>query len=446
MNTVQKLAITYLVCTAMLALGFAVGEYQIFPYHYIVQLREFIAWKPAATQDISTQKKLLSQLGFADALFVYQSGIPSDVTDITGELSLPDASSNRENPRLYIAPGQHNGYRAVFGAMDFEDSFWGGILIGPDSKVIHTWNFSTEHLPLNTKPDQAKNMYGLALLPDGSVIYVMGEEGGGIVKVDACGNILWNLEGAYHHTISMTEDNAYFWTWEGIHTDTFPHAVKVDSATGKIVASIDMKDAMLKNDSIHIFDIRQNARTLEDIYDASHANDIDELTVSQAPEFPAFSAGDLLLSYRNLNLIFVIDPKTLQIKWWRIGATDRQHDADWENGAITSFSNNMSGARKGHSDIVRIDMDAMQHDIIVDGKEYSMFSVINARQELTDFNTRIMTSSTQGWVLELDERGELVFTFINTYNAQRGTTLHLSEAYRLKPDFFTTKFWQECKP
>jgi hypothetical protein len=446
MNIIQKLAVTYLLCMAMLALGFAVGEYKIFPYQYIVQLRDFIAWKPAAAKDIPTRKKLLSQLGFADALFVYNSGIPSAIRDKTHELNLPGASSSREDPELYIEPGQQAGYRAVFGAMDFDDSFWGGILIGPESKVVHTWSLSTEHLPLNTKPDQGKNMYGLALLPDGSVIYTMGEDGGGIVKVDACGEILWNLEGLFHHTVSMSEDNEYFWTWEGLHTLTHPKMLKVNTNSGEVIKTIDMKDVMLKNDSIHIFDIRQNALTQKDIYDVSHANNIDELSVTQAPEFPGFTPGDLLLSYRNMNLIFVIDPQSLEIKWWRIGAANRQHDANWEQGTITAFSNNMSGARKGFSDIVKIDPNTMQHEIILDGKEHSIFSIINARQNLTDFNTRMIASSTQGWALEFDDNDELVFTYINTYNAKRETALHLSKAYRLKPDFFENRFWEECNP
>ncbi|CAA0111813.1 Uncharacterised protein [Halioglobus japonicus] len=446
MNTVQKIAVAYLLGMALLVLGFAVGEYKIFPYHYIAQLRDFIEWKPEAAKEMPTREKLLSQLGFADALFVYNAGIPGAIRKKTHTLTLPDANSTRDNPNMYIEPGQAAGYRAVFGAMDFNDSFWGGILIGPDAEVIHTWKLSTDHLPLSTKPDQGKNMYGLALLPDGSVIYTMGEDGGGIVRVDACSNIVWNLEGLYHHTVSMSEHNDYFWTWEGVHTATHPKVLKVDAATGEVLQTIDMEEVMLNNDAIHLFDIRQNARNQKDIFDVSHANDIDELTVAQAKDFPAFKPGDLLMSYRNLNLIFVIDPKTLQIKWWRVGATNRQHDSDWENGTITSFSNNMSGARKGHSDIVRIDPNSLHHEVIVDGKDLSMFSIINARQNLTDFNTRMITSSTQGWALELDNAGELVFTYINTYNAKRKTDLHLSETYRLKQDFFTNRFWEQCKP
>lgn len=443
MNLVQKLAIAYILGAALLAFGFAVGKYEVFPYSYIQKIEEYIAWNPDAKKT-TLQEKLKNELGVAPIIFTYPSTIPAATVDQSSELPVPQLHERRGNPKIYVAPEHQSGYRAIFGAIDFDDTFWGGILLDPESKVVHTWKLSTDHLPKSTRPDLLKNMYGLALLPDGSVIYTMGEDGGGIVKVDACGEVLWNLEGLFHHTISMSENNEYFWSWEGVHTATYPKLIKASSKTGEIVETIDMKDVMLQNEFIHIFNARKHAKTNGDIFDVSHANDIDELSDSQAQQFPDFNAGDLLLSYRNLNLIFVLDPDTLDIKWWRAGATDHQHDADWENGAITSFSNNMTGARKGHSDIVRIDVDTGKPSTIVDGKDHSIFSIINARQNKTEFDTRIITSSTQGWALEVDENDTLVFSFINTYDDETGTLLHLSEAYRVNPSYFTHEFWEDC--
>lgn len=443
MNLVQKVAITYILSAGLLAFGFAVGKYKIFPYDYIQQIEEYLAWNPDA-KDISLQEKLQNELGVVPAFFVYPNSVPPAAVDQSSELVLPHKNDRRSNPKMYVASKHQSGYRAIFGAMDFDDTFWGGILLNPESKIIHTWKLSTDHLPKSTRPDPLKNMYGLALLPDGSVIYTMEEHGGGIVKVDACGKVLWNLEGLFHHTISMSENNEYFWTYEGVHTANYPKLVKASSITGEIIETIDMKDVVKKNEFIHIFNMRKHAKTNTDMFDVSHANDIDELQGLQVNQFPNFNAGDLLLSFRNLNLIFIMDPKTLVIKWWRIGATDHQHDSDWENGAITSFSNNMTGARKGHSDIVRIDVDTMQHSTIVDGKDHSIFSIINARQNLTEFGTRIITSSTQGWVLEMDDNDTLVFSFVNTYDDEVGNLLHVSQAYRVKPNYFTHKFWEDC--
>ena len=444
MNTVQKIAIAYILCVALMAFGFAVGKYEVFPHQYVQQVIEFIAWKPPAGTT-SIQGKLQNQLGVKPSRFVYP--YPSAAADNTSTLALPQIKTRRDNPSIYIAPEHRSGYRAIFGAMDFDNYFWGGLLIGPDSNVIHTWKLSTDHLPLSTKPDQQKNMYGLALLPDGSVIYSMHEEGGGIVKVDACGNILWNLEGKFHHTVSLSEDNSYFWTYMGSSLAFHHKLAKVSTSTGEIVKIIDMKEAYRKNEFTHIFNLQKNFNSVKpsNWWNISHGNDIEELDASKSADFPAFNSGDLLLSYRSQNVIFILDPETLEVKWWRIGATDRQHDADWENGVITAFSNNNVGARKGHSDIVRIDVDTMKHDTLVDGKRHSIYSTINARQQLTAFDTRIITSSTQGWVLEVDDNDKLVFSFLNTYDSEDKTSLHLAEAYRLKPGYFTHKFWEECE-
>ena len=241
MNLVQKLAIAYILGAALLAFGFAVGKYEVFPYSYIQKIEEYIAWNPDAKKT-TLQEKLKNELGVAPIIFTYPSTIPTATVDQSSELPVPQLHERRENPKIYVAPEHQSGYRAIFGAIDFDDTFWGGILLDPESKVVHTWKLSTDHLPKSTRPDLLKNMYGLALLPDGSVIYTMGEDGGGIVKVDACGEVLWNLEGLFHHTISMSENNEYFWSWEGVHTATYPKLIKASSKTGEIVETIDMKD------------------------------------------------------------------------------------------------------------------------------------------------------------------------------------------------------------
>lgn len=196
-----------------------------------------------------------------------------------------------------------------------------------------------------------------------------------------------------------------------------------------------------KNPDIHIFNLQRN----DNVSDTSHGNDIDPLTSELAEDFPAFMPGSLLLSYRTQNLVFILNPETLSIDWWRIGPWDRQHDPDWEDGGtITVFSNNQKAPRE-FSDVVQIDPETLEFSRIVDGSDFGFFSSINGNQQRTPFGSRIISSSTQGWVFEVDAQNKIIFSFLNLYNEQDNKALHMSEAMRVEENYFDGEFWKACK-
>ena len=164
--------------------------------------------------------------------------------------------------------------------------------------------------------------------------------------------------------------------------------------------------------------------------------------------FRFFEAGDLLISYRTQNLVFVLDPETLKIKWWRVGAWSKQHDPDWHpNGTITVFSNNSSNrnaSNRQYSDIVAIHPLTLQHKIVVDGEDYDFYSQVNGMQTQTPFETYMITSTDQGWIFEVDAKGDIVFSFINTYDRENSQSLNVSNAYRFDVNYFTGEFWKQC--
>ena len=216
--------------------------------------------------------------------------------------------------------------------------------------------------------------------------------------------------------------------------------------TGEILETIDMRDVRQANPFLHIFNLQVDA-SLDDI---SHGNDIEPLPEALASLFPGFAPGDLLVSFRTQNLVFVLDPETLKVKWWRIGAWDRQHDPDWEvDGRIGVYSNNAATAfRSGdgdqYSDIVAIDPVTMDYSVILRGDDYGFFSAVNGDHQRTAFGTRMVTSTTQGWAFEVDQDGKIVSAFLNVYDAQEEQSLNISEAHHLPLDYFETEFWKTC--
>jgi hypothetical protein len=80
--------------------------------------------------------------------------------------------------------------------------------------------------------------------------------------------------------------------------------------------------------------------------DFMHANSVQVLSRSRAAKFPLFKPGQLLLSFRSLDALAVLDPSTRCIVWAARGVWRVQHDAEFlDNGHLLLFDN--AGSLKG---------------------------------------------------------------------------------------------------
>ncbi len=439
----QQTALVYLLSLTFLSWGFAIGKFEAFPHDQLMNIWEFVKGHDLEPKT-SVFDKVVSDLDIEPRRFlrVYKPHAIKDAKSV----DLPGKNSRRENPLCYIKSKDETGYYALFGCMDFKRRLWGGLLMDGTGKVIHTWDLSTDSRATN--PGQ--NLYGLALFGDGSVIYISQVENR-IVKVDAESREVWELPGGFHHTISPTEDG-HFWTFTGKVGDPYQDISKISIETGKITQEVNMMEVRKQNPHHQYFILRSDdnpllsPQTAAEDTETLHGNDIDPLAESMASQFAMFEAGDLLISYRSINLVFVLDPDTSKIKWWRVGAWDRQHDPDWEeDGTFAVFSNNTASYRK-FSDIISIDPKTMKHRAIVDGQKHRFASEVNGRHQRTDFGTRIITCSSRGWVFEVNDSDEVVFSFVNNYNQKEHVSLHMSDAYHVREDFFTDEFLKSCAP
>jgi len=448
MNKLQTIALCYLMVLLGLIYGYAVAKFQVFPHtqleHLVKEVQAFYAGDPTEG-DLSVAQKLKNDMGIWFERWFYE--YPATAVANARPLEY-DPLSRRKDPALvYVDPGQRSGYRVIVGAFDLEDAFWGALLLNPDGQAIHHWALTTRHLPTNKAKGQLKNLYGVHVFRDGSVIFNMQEDGGGIVKVDACGEVVWSIPGSYHHAISP-DGEGYFWSFTGSQRSFDQNMIRVNVQTGEVNQIIEMSKVRAANPDLHIWDLNdaiyRNDKKLKLSGNMAHGNDIDPLPAALVDKFPGFQAGDLAISYATTNLVFVLDPKTLKVKWWRIGITDHQHDPDWEpDGRIAIFSNNYRS--EDYSNIVAVDPVTSKYEVIVRGRDLQFKSLINGRHQLTAFGTRIITSSKQGWVFEVDGQGKIVFSFVNNVDTERGRAMHLSEAWRFPEDYFDRPFWEECR-
>jgi len=450
MANVQRAALIYVLTLLGFVYGYAVARFQVPPYAFlesrVQELEAFVAGD-AIDRDTSVLEKLQSDAGLIPKRFIRRK--PKGIAFEQESLVIPGLKDRRNLPLVYSDDHYAKGYRLIVGALDFEGSFWGAVLIGQGGEVLHTWKLSTENLPGNSEPDIRKVLYGTYIGNDGSIIFTMQEHAGGIVKIDACGNEVWNLPGSYHHAIGPDGRGA-FWSFVGSQGTFDQNLVKVSVDSGEILQTIDMAEVREKNEHLYIWNLASpfmaDWRTVTKDAHITHGNDIDPLTNELADSFPEFETGDLLISYATTNLLFVLDPDTLEVKWWRIGITDFQHDPDWEpDGRISVFNNKTRFLNniETTSEIVSIDPESYNSEVVYGGGSPRFRSLFNGRHQLTDFGTRMITSSDQGWVFEVDAAGEIVFSFLNAYNEKE--SLFLSEALHLPVDYFEGKPWEACE-
>ncbi|WP_232831454.1 arylsulfotransferase family protein [Peristeroidobacter agariperforans] len=135
-----------------------------------------------------------------------------------------------------------------------------------------------------------------------------------------------------------------------------------------------------------------------------------------------------------MNLIFVIDPAAIKIKWWQSGPWRRQHDPDWQpDGTITVYDNRMDQV---YSRIVRVNPSTRETQVLFDGQSHDFYSRIRGKHQVTGSGNVLMAIPQQGRALEIDARGRVVFEMMNISTDGRRKNYPISEVMWFSQDPF----------
>jgi len=362
--------------------GYAVGAYDVFPAAYLKPLTDdFVAFVDGGEgeQTTLTDKVLHDFFGWETRLAGHAA------IDKMHNLELKPVSDPRNlmartKTKLYYATTEGaSGYYFFTTVMNFKDSVYTAVLLRADGELIRLYKVPKESLEERGIPDS--NHGGIT--EDG---YVVQNPYKSLLATDFCGRTVFeNLDLGWHHDISGGD--GIIWAWQD------DDVVKLDAESGRELHRFSLLDLIAANSDISIFeprlikshfkgsigqwkydDILSGKITELDkisLFDPFHQNDVDVLTEDKAKLFPMFSAGDLLLSFRSINLVVVVDPESLKVKWHSFGAFSRQHDPDWSpTGQITVFDNQ---SHNFNSRVVSLDPISGESAVILDGSKHGLF-------------------------------------------------------------------------
>jgi len=196
------------------------------------------------------------------------------------------------------------------------------------------------------------------LMENGDLVFTSGE--GPLVRIDACGGIVWTIDRHFHHSIERDSDGDFIVPLvTGTATGTAPPLrddgfAKV-SPDGEILAEWSVTDILQRN-GYH--GLVYGVGPWES--DRIHLNDAEPILHSDG----FVEEGDIALSIRHLSTVLLYRPKTDEIVWLETGPWLNQHDVDYQgDGVFTVFGNDSvrgpeakDMALRGYSTIWQYDM------------------------------------------------------------------------------------------
>ncbi|MEA2693391.1 MAG: hypothetical protein QOJ16_2778 [Acidobacteriota bacterium] len=272
------------------------------------------------------------------------------------------------------------------------------VLLDMNGRPVHSW-------------PEARIKSRVRLLPDGSLLGIgLGRQ---VVEYDWEGRQTWAFRtpGAIPHHDVLRLGNGHTLVLilrEGEGTDTL---LEVDRP-GQVVwtwRAADHRGDLLPARPAHADDV-------------THINSLQEL-----PENPWYVAGDrrfrpgnLLLSARNLNTIFVVERPSGKVVWSFTEGLDRQHEALMNGpdlpgpGRIAVFNNRL-GSFWGDHQSELLELEPRAGTVAWSYRSPGFFSPTSGVQQVLPNGNVLVTSTRGGRLFEITRAGRLVWEWVPPY-------------------------------
>lgn len=419
-----------------MAYGIASQKYQWFP-------------APQAREVIGQARLALDELFFSGERWYY---LPSE-----GRALVPTYEAEQVQPGFTLITGIAQDNTLQIRIVSFE------------GEIIHKWNVDwysiwpdAEHLPqyLQPKGKPGTHIHGSKLMDNGDIVFNF--ENLGLVRLNACGETVFKLPYLTHHAINV-DDNGHFWLPGRVDYVTslsdFPNYIppfKDDTVIevtndGHLVREISVMK--LLNDNGYAGLMYLAAAGTKETYvsgDVYHMNDV-EVFPSHLNQ-GVFRHGDIMVSLRNINTVFIFNKDTLKIRYLTTGKFVRQHDPDFIDGnTISVYDNNhIAPDDFGHnSRIVLVNADTNEVSTYFEGNdEVPFYSHKMGKHQWLENGNLLVLESMNGRVFELSKEKGIVWEYNNIIEGSEVVgIMEGAERISLKFNkaFFSNKL-ASCKP
>ncbi|MBD3367970.1 MAG: hypothetical protein GF405_07345 [Candidatus Eisenbacteria bacterium] len=340
----------------------------------------------------------------------------------------------------------HDSLRA-YGALNLYVSghLPGAVLMDMDGEVLHRWEASFLDVwraaPGDEFPErtQGAGFWRRAhLFPNGDIIGIF--DWHAIVKLDRDSNVLWARFGGYHHDLEVLPDGRIVTLVR--EARILPRIHEEMPVLEDFLVVLDDEGIELERLSLlEAFERSAMSDVLDDMKphgDIFHTNTVEVLDGRLENELPAFAAGNVLISVRELDVIAVVDMEEGRVVWALRGPWSKQHQPTvLDSGTILLFDN---APKMKASRVIEFDPVGMGLSWYYKGDELMPFfsRTCGSNQRLANGNT-LITETDRGRAFEVTRDGDIVWEFVNPAQTGENRELiaSLFEVVRLPREFAT---------
>jgi hypothetical protein len=362
--------------------------------------------------------------------------------DLAGRLWIGDAGRRahwfyRDVP-VPAPPAIHDSgrsWRGVNLVTQVEDE--GGLsiqVLAMDGACLHRWDVDwfelwpdASHVPGRFVPKArpGTHVHGAVLLEDGDVVFNF--EHLGLVRLDCSGDVVWRLPYQTHHSVVREGADRLWVCGQKEHTapsPAFPNMVApfaedtilLVTTDGRIECEWSVAELLRRSGYqglLHLGSTDNFTTRIEG--DVTHLNHVEPFPRDMQEGF--FRHGDVLVSLRNVNTVFVFDRQQGDVRFVSTGQFVRQHDPHFVDGeTISVFDNNNVGPEEfgPQSRIALLHArDRRVETVFAGSPDHPFFSPILGRHQWLPNGNLLITDACAGRAIELDRQGRSVWWYIH---------------------------------